>query len=112
LEFRFKLEKIVNKNSSVLTIGLDPDKSKMPISDIFEFNKKIIDSTFDLVCAYKPNFAFYEKEGLEGINALYKTIDYIKSKDSDIIIRLTQIQYYKKWVLMLSLLIRMEEKNH
>lgn len=85
MEFRFKLEKIVKKNSSILTIGLDPDKSKMPISDIFEFNKKIIDSTFDLVCAYKPNFAFYEKEGLAGINALYKTIDYIKSKDSDII---------------------------
>jgi len=86
LKFKQKLTNIIKKNNSVLSIGLDPDKNKMPIDNIFEFNKRIIDSTFDLVCAYKPNFAFYEKEGLQGMQALYKTIDYIKSVDSDIVI--------------------------
>ena len=86
LKFNQKLTNIIKKNNSVLSIGLDPDKNKMPIDNIFEFNKRVIDSTFDLVCAYKPNFAFYEKEGLQGMEALYKTIDYIKSLDSDIVI--------------------------
>ena len=86
LKFNQKLTNIIKKNNSVLSIGLDPDKNKMPIDNIFEFNKRVIDSTFDLVCAYKPNFAFYEKEGLQGMQALYKTIDYIKSVDSDIVI--------------------------
>tara|TARA_B110000014_G_scaffold247807_1_gene221626 strand:+ start:1430 stop:2272 length:843 start_codon:yes stop_codon:yes gene_type:complete len=85
LEFSTKLENIVKKNLSILTVGLDPDKSKMPIEDLFEFNKRIIDSTIDLVCAYKPNFAFYESEGLKGIKSLYDTVDYIKSKNSDVI---------------------------
>ena len=86
LKFKQKLTNIIKKNNSVLSIGLDPDKNKMPIDNIFEFNKRIIDSTFDLVCAYKPNFAFYEKEGLQGMQALYETVDYIKSVDSDIVI--------------------------
>ena len=61
MEFSAKLENIVKKNLSILTVGLDPDKSRMPIEDLFDFNKRIIDSTIDLVCAYKPNFAFYER---------------------------------------------------
>jgi len=44
---------------------------------IFAFNKTIIDATADLVCAYKPNFAFYEAQGLEGLAALRRTIEYI-----------------------------------
>jgi uridine monophosphate synthetase len=43
----------------------------------FTFNKTIIDATADLVCAYKPNFAFYEALGLEGLAALRRTIEYI-----------------------------------
>ena len=77
LKFKQKLINIIKKNNSVLSIGLDPDKNKMPIDNIFEFNKRIIDSTFDLVCAYKPNFAFYEKEGLQGMKDLYKTISHL-----------------------------------
>ncbi len=42
------------------------------------FNKAIIDATFDLVCAYKPNTAFYESRGSVGIEALKRTCDYIK----------------------------------
>lgn len=52
----------------------------------FEFDKKIIDQTADLVCAYKPNSAFFEAEGLEGLEALEKTIKYIKDKYPDTVI--------------------------
>ncbi len=44
---------------------------------VFEFNKAIIDTTADLVCAYKPNIAFYEAQGEEGLDALYKTVRHI-----------------------------------
>lgn len=50
----------------------------------FEFDKSIIDRTFDLVCAYKPNSAFYEAVGTRGLEALKKTIDYIRQKDPGI----------------------------
>lgn len=50
----------------------------------FEFDKNIIDQTFDLVCAYKPNSAFYEAAGIKGLEALKQTIDYIHQKDADI----------------------------
>src|SRR3972149_4337849 len=45
--------------------------------DVFEFNKAIIDATADLVCAYKPNIAFYEALGREGWDALKRTREYI-----------------------------------
>ena len=41
---------------------------------VYEFNKAIIEATSDLVCAYKPNFAFYEALGDEGMDALRRTI--------------------------------------
>lgn len=50
----------------------------------FEFNQKIIDATYDLVCAYKPNIAFYESNGIAGLQALKKTINYIHQKKSNI----------------------------
>ncbi len=49
-----------------------------------EFNKKIIDATNDLVCAYKPNAAFYEAEGTAGLEALKQTVEYIKEKNPNI----------------------------
>tara|TARA_B100000427_G_scaffold297826_1_gene278451 strand:+ start:84 stop:932 length:849 start_codon:yes stop_codon:yes gene_type:complete len=85
MEFSKKLSNIVRKNSSILVVGLDPDPSIMPVSNIFEFNKTIIDNTIDVACAYKPNFAFYESSGLEGTKALYKTVEYIRSKNSNIV---------------------------
>ncbi len=74
-------------------VGLDSDYSKIPsilknnqsIEDtIFIFNKEIIDATQDLVCAYKPNLAFYSILGEAGVRVLKKTIDYIKISYSDI----------------------------
>ena len=72
--FLEKLENISKKNKSLLCIGLDPNPAKVPVRDIFEFNKAIIESTQHLVCAYKPNLAFYEALGLEGWRILEKTV--------------------------------------
>ncbi len=44
------------------------------------FNMAIVDATADLVCAYKPNAAFYERHGAAGWNALARTIAYIHSR--------------------------------
>jgi len=65
------------RNRSLLCVGLDPDPAKLPVKDVFEFNKAIIDATADLVCAYKPNLAFYEALGMRGLQALKKTVAYI-----------------------------------
>tara|TARA_B110000014_G_scaffold40152_1_gene26248 strand:- start:2197 stop:3021 length:825 start_codon:yes stop_codon:yes gene_type:complete len=73
----------IKKKKSYLCIGLDTDINKIPKhllranDPVFEFNKKIIDATKDLVVAYKPNLAFYESLGPEGIESLSKTIEYI-----------------------------------
>jgi orotidine-5'-phosphate decarboxylase len=78
MKFREKLMAAVTANKSLLCIGLDPDPALMPDKvGVFEFNKAIIENTADLVCAYKPNFAFYEALGAEGIDALQKTIKLI-----------------------------------
>lgn len=71
-------DKLTNKwdEGKFVCIGLDKCD--------FEFNKNIIDQTFDLVCAYKPNSAFYEAESVAGLEALKKTVDYIHQKDSTI----------------------------
>lgn len=73
----------INKKKSFLCIGLDTDLAKIPdhlksLDDpVFEFNRRIIDATQDLCIAYKPNLAFYEALGPEGMISLQKTIDYI-----------------------------------
>jgi orotidine-5'-phosphate decarboxylase len=73
----------IRKKSSILCIGLDTDITKLPrhllkLKDpVFEFNKAIIDATADFSIAYKPNLAFYERSGPEGLESLKKTIDYI-----------------------------------
>jgi orotidine-5'-phosphate decarboxylase len=83
MSFIEKLDNTVKKNNSLLCIGLDIDLKKIPPSllnkpdPIFEFNKAIVDSTKDLVCAYKPNIAFYEMYGTYGLESLIKTIEYI-----------------------------------
>ena len=78
MSFIEKLANSTRQNSSLLCIGLDPDPKHMPDRlSPFEFNKAIIDATRDLVCAYKPNFAFYEALGNEGIDALKQTVSYI-----------------------------------
>lgn len=84
MTFREKLDAIVAKNNSLLCVGLDSDIDKIP-KDILKlehpqttFNKGIIDATAEFVCAFKPNTAFYESQGLPGIEALKRTCDYIR----------------------------------
>ena len=73
----------IQKKQSFLCIGLDTDLQKIPSyllnsnDPIFEFNKQIIDATYDLCVAYKPNIAFYESMGARGWNSLKKTLEYI-----------------------------------
>lgn len=83
MTFKQKLNNLVQKNNSLLCIGLDPVIEKLPEEfksqqfPFFEFNKFIIDQTFTLVCSYKPNSAFYEALGDMGIKQLKMTCDYI-----------------------------------
>lgn len=68
------------RKESFLCVGLDTDPRKMPAhlnGDVLAFNRAIIDATRDLCVAYKPNTAFYESLGLDGMRVLKETIDYI-----------------------------------
>lgn len=75
-----------------LCVGLDPGYEKIPkaarrtsIRETFvSFNEAIVDATKDIVCAYKPNPAFYEAQGVEGWQALADTIAYIHEAAPDI----------------------------
>jgi orotidine-5'-phosphate decarboxylase len=75
-----------------LCVGLDPDFEKIPESarkdgtqeTIVNFNHAIIDATKDMVCAFKPNSAFYEAHGDEGWKALRETIQYIRDQAPEI----------------------------
>jgi orotidine-5'-phosphate decarboxylase len=90
MTFLEKLGAAVDKNNSLLCVGLDPDIDKLPAplkeidSPYFVFNKAIIDATADLVCAFKPNSAFYEARGSTGIEELKLTCDYIIENYPDI----------------------------
>lgn len=89
-------EKIQNRWSQVgmICVGLDPDFAEIPavlkaenssIEDVlFAFNREIIDATADLVCAYKPNIAFYEAHGEAGARALARTVAHIRDAYSEI----------------------------
>jgi orotidine-5'-phosphate decarboxylase len=74
MKFIDRLLDASRKNNSWLCIGLDPDAELMPEVDVLQFNKAIVESTSDLVCAYKPNLAFYEALGTEGLAVLEKTV--------------------------------------
>ncbi|WP_454981015.1 orotidine-5'-phosphate decarboxylase [Capnocytophaga haemolytica] len=73
----------IRAKKSLLCVGLDTDMSKIPPflltepDPIFAFNKAIIDATAPYAVAYKPNVAFYEAQGLEGWQALKRTVDYL-----------------------------------
>jgi orotidine-5'-phosphate decarboxylase len=73
----------IQDKKSFLCIGLDTDINKIPKfllefeDPVFEFNKRIIESTKDLCVAYKPNIAFYESQGVKGWESLRKTLEII-----------------------------------
>lgn len=94
-----KLIKKIENNKAPIVVGLDPMLSYIPdfikerafqekgetlegaAQAIWEFNKGIIDATYDLIPAVKPQIAMYEQFGIEGLIAYKKTIDYCKEKD-------------------------------
>ncbi len=80
----------IQRKRSFLCVGLDTDIQKIPEflfdesqDTILEFNKAIIDATADLCVAYKPNLAFYESLGIQGWEALERTVDYIHENYPD-----------------------------
>lgn len=89
---RQELISLINKKQSFLCVGLDSDIEKIPQhllkeeDPVFEFNKKIIDSTLPYTVAYKPNLAFYESNGIKGLISLKKTMDYLKDKRNECLI--------------------------
>lgn len=79
-KFIEKLKGSNHKNQSLLCVGLDPDLNKLPShfektpESLYKFGIEIIEATKDLVCAYKPNIAFFEACGSEGVAALEKLL--------------------------------------
>ena len=92
------IEKI-KKTNAPICVGLDPMLSYVPehvvkksldaygetlegaADAIWQFNKEIIDHTFDLIPAVKPQIAMYEQFGIPGLQAFKKTVDYCREKD-------------------------------
>lgn len=80
----------VVKEKGFVCVGLDSHLDYIPnyikekhekLSDIiFEYNKTIIDATSDIVAIYKPQIAYYEANGLEGLIAYQRTLRYLKEK--------------------------------
>lgn len=89
--FYEKLDASEKKQNSLLCIGLDSDLEKLPKHirameyPQFEFNKAIVEATHDLVSAYKPNSAFYEARGEQGIAELKMSCDYIHERYPEIV---------------------------
>ncbi len=80
MNFVDKLLQAGRTNNSLVCVGLDPDPKLMPEKiSVYEFNKAIVEATSDLVCAYKPNLAFYEAMGDEGMTALKNTVKCVPS---------------------------------
>ncbi len=83
MAFIQRLLEIQTKQNSSLCIGLDVDTDKIPVhllsmkNPALEFNRQIIEATNDLVCAYKPNLAFYEAMGECGLIILRETLKLI-----------------------------------
>ena len=81
-----KYQERVTTTGSVLCVGLDTDMEKVPerfrssATPQFDFNKWIIEQTHADVCAYKPNVAFYEARGEQGIRELQMTMDYLRNE--------------------------------
>ncbi|MBR1673617.1 MAG: orotidine-5'-phosphate decarboxylase [Eubacterium sp.] len=98
-----KLMTEIKKKNAPIVVGLDPNLSMIPVhimkaaveqygktldaaaEAVFQFNKAIIDTTYDLIPAVKPQIAMYEQFGVPGVAAFKRTVDYAKSKDLVII---------------------------
>lgn len=100
--FSDKLLAASEATESLVCVGLDVDRARMPQAAlrptrggptaaqdgrvVIDFNRAIVDATADLVCAYKPNIAFYEALGLPGLRALEATVSHIRDVAPDCVI--------------------------
>ena len=93
-----KLVAEIKKKNAPIVVGLDPMLNYVPehiqkkafdeygetlegaAEAIWQFNKGIVDSTYDLIPAVKPQIAMYEQFGIPGMIAFKKTVDYCKEK--------------------------------
>ncbi|MBQ8184295.1 MAG: orotidine-5'-phosphate decarboxylase [Lachnospiraceae bacterium] len=93
-----KLIEKIQKTGAPIVVGLDPMLSYVPehvqkkafaelgetpagaAEAIWQFNKEIVDKTYDLIPAVKPQIAMYEQFGIEGLKAYQKTVDYCHEK--------------------------------
>ncbi len=93
-----KLISNIKKTGAPIVVGLDPMLSYIPehiqaaafaefgetlegaAEAVWQFNKEIVDKTYDLIPAVKPQIAMYEQFGLPGLTAFKKTVDYCKGK--------------------------------
>lgn len=88
--FLADLKRNWRKKNTLLCVGLDSEFERIPKflfkqkEPLFSFNKAIIDATYDSVCSFKIQYAFYGALGEKGISALRKTVDYIKSEHPEI----------------------------
>ena len=73
-----KINQACQTRQSLLCVGLDPDPTLLPVPDVSRFNRAIIEATAESACAYKPNLAFYEALGADGLTALKQTIAHIR----------------------------------
>lgn len=86
---RAQLTELIKTKQSFLCVGLDSEIDKIPAhlrntdDPVFEFNRSIIDATLPFTVAYKPNLAFYESRGIEGLNSLKKTMEYLENCRSE-----------------------------
>lgn len=94
-----KLTAKIQKTHAPIVVGLDPMMNYIPkhiqekafkeygetlegaAEAIWQFNKEIVDKTYDLIPAVKPQIAMYEQLGIPGLAAFKKTVDYCKEKD-------------------------------
>ena len=93
-----KLVEKIKKTHAPICVGLDPMLSYIPdhilkkaygefgetlegaAEAVWQYNKAIVDATFDLIPAVKPQSAMYEQFGVEGLKAFQKTVDYCREK--------------------------------
>lgn len=94
-----KLKQVCTQNNSLVCVGLDTDRRKLPVGiSQYLFNCAIVDATRDLVCAYKINAAFYDwfsyttgADGVttaraEGAETLYRTCKFIKDNCPEVLL--------------------------
>jgi orotidine-5'-phosphate decarboxylase len=81
-----KLDRAFRASDNFACVGLDPVPDLMPVSDVAAFNQLVVDATHDLVCAYKPQLAFYEALGVPVFQALEDTVEYIRRRAPEAVI--------------------------